>query len=288
MSQNSTKSSEAWSFDEVESAVASYLQMLKLELAGQSYKKSEFRALLLPKLNNRTEGSIEFKHQNISAVLNELKAPWIFGYKPSSNYQGLLFDVVAAHWMRDPQLDNVAISSLEHPAILPTIPDYSDILVPCPKIRHVAKSPESPYQRKEIGLNRDYQRIEANNSSLGSAGEEFVVAFERYRLIQSGVSNLADRVEHVSKTRGDGLGYDVLSFNVTGKERLIEVKTTSLGLEAPFYITKTELNLSKSEPDLFKLCRLFDFRRKPKLFELAGSVSDHCLLDPVSFIAKFT
>ncbi len=282
------KIDRAWALREVEEAVASYLQMLKLELAGQLYNKSAYRALLLPKLNNRTEASIEFKHQNISAVLNELKAPWIFGYKPSGNYQGLLFDVVAANWMRDPQLDVFAISALEQPVMVPTIPDYAGILVPSPKLQRIKEAPVNPYLRKEVGLKRDYQRLEANNRSLGGAGEEFVVAFERYRLIQLGASRLADRVEQISVTKGDGLGYDVLSFDATGKERLIEVKTTSLGVEAPFYLTKNELNLSKSEPDLFKLCRLFDFRRKPRIFELAGSVADHCLLDPVSFIAKFS
>ena len=43
------------------------------------------------------------------------------------------------------------------------------------------------------------------------------------------VYRLAARVDRVSETRGDGLGYDVLSFETSGRERLIEVKTTNYG-----------------------------------------------------------
>lgn len=78
-----------------------------------------------------------------------------------------------------------------------------------------------------------------------------MVAYERYRLHAVGAKELVDRVEHVSSTKGDGLGYDVLSFDADGKERLIEVKTTAFGREAPFYITKAELGLSRAEPDHF-------------------------------------
>ena len=75
----------------------------------------------------------------------------------------------------------------------------------------------------------DYLAIEAANRSLGPAGEEFVLRFEVARLVRAGQERLAVMVELVSETRGDGLGYDVLSFEISGRERLIEVKTTSYG-----------------------------------------------------------
>jgi len=56
----------------------------------------------------------------------------------------------------------------------------------------------------------------------------------------------------VSETRGDGLGYDVLSFEANGKKRLMEVKTAAFGSEAPHYVTRTELALSQAEPDHFR------------------------------------
>lgn len=53
-----------WSREEVEAIVADYLQMLTLELAGQTYSKTEHRHKLQLQLNHRSDGSIEFKHGN--------------------------------------------------------------------------------------------------------------------------------------------------------------------------------------------------------------------------------
>jgi len=58
-----------WSRLEVELVVADYFAMLWKELAGQPVDKTAHRKALQPQLNGRSHGSIEFKHQNISAVL---------------------------------------------------------------------------------------------------------------------------------------------------------------------------------------------------------------------------
>ena len=47
-------------------------------------------------LDGRSDGAIEYKHENISAVLIELGYPYIEGYKPRCNYQQLLFDAVSS------------------------------------------------------------------------------------------------------------------------------------------------------------------------------------------------
>src|SRR5947208_11571811 len=64
--------------------------MLEAEVLCKSFKKSDHRKALSPKLQGRSDGSIEFKHQNVSGVLVELGLPYIEGYKPRSNYQGIL------------------------------------------------------------------------------------------------------------------------------------------------------------------------------------------------------
>src|SRR5882762_6389485 len=83
-----------WSRIEVDATVADYLDMLTQELSGQTYNKTDHRRALRRKLVERSDGAIELKHQNISAVLLALGCPWISGYKPRSNYQNLLFEVV--------------------------------------------------------------------------------------------------------------------------------------------------------------------------------------------------
>ena len=49
-----------WSVEEVEAIVADHLYMLTLELAGQSFNKTEQRRQLQAKLSGRSDGSIEF------------------------------------------------------------------------------------------------------------------------------------------------------------------------------------------------------------------------------------
>lgn len=72
--------------------------MLADDVFGRPYSKAEHRRTLLSLLNGRSEGSIEFKHQNISAVLKGLGEDWIPGYKPAFNFQMSLVDAVV-RWL---------------------------------------------------------------------------------------------------------------------------------------------------------------------------------------------
>jgi len=216
-----------WSRVEVEAIVADYLQMLTLELAGQSYSKAAHRQNLLRKLADRTGSSIEFKHANISAAMVDLGFPYISGYKPRSNYQALLATVAAEQVRGQTMLDNAALAAVQQPAVMPTITDFTKVKSDAPPKQNRVSEPVNPLLFKAV--KRDYLEREAQNQSLGLAGEEFIVQFEHWRLNSLGAHKLADRVDHVSKSKGDGLGYDVLSFDADGKERFIEVKTTAFG-----------------------------------------------------------
>lgn len=278
--------SESWTREEVEATVADYLHMLTMELTGQHYNKTDHRRKLIRLLKNRSEGAIERKHQNISAILIESGCPYISGYKPLGNYQNLLYRVVADRLKDNDLFDQAALAAVQMPAAAPLPNDFSNVLVDPPKLTYTAREPDAPKIR--TATKRDYIDREARNASLGQAGEEFVVHYERWRLISGGHERLASKVEHVAKTQGDGLGFDVLSFDTTGKERLIEVKTTSFGKETPFFITKNEVDLSRSETDHFQLYRLFEFRKEPHIFSFRGAVDNHCHLDPITFRARFS
>ena len=84
---------EVWSETEIDLIVADYFAMVSAELAGQPFNKAE-RNRALQQLISRSRGSIEFKHQNISAVMLGLGQPWIEGYKPAANFQNALVDGV--------------------------------------------------------------------------------------------------------------------------------------------------------------------------------------------------
>lgn len=278
--------SEAWSREEVEAAVSDYLHMLTLELSGQAYNKSEHRRILQARLRGRSEASIERKHQNTSAVLIDLGCPYISGYKPLSNYQAILFDVVQDRLTRDQLFDRSAISAAEQPAVMPLVPDL-DFVVEAPHLTTEVSEPDALYSVRRKGIQRDYLAREARNRSLGAAGEEFVMAYERNRLNALGSPKLSGKVEQVSRTKGDGLGFDVLSFEPDGRERFIEVKTTAFGKETPFFISRNEADFSAAFSEQFHLYRLFDFRKLPKMFDLSGRIHDKVRLDPVSYLARF-
>src|SRR6266853_644395 len=108
-----------WSEIEVEAAVADYLDMLALELRGEPFNKAEHNRALLRLLNRRSRGSIERKHQNISAVLIELGYPYIDGYKPLRNYQEVLKEVVEERLIGAPALDKEIAALIVSPPRAP-------------------------------------------------------------------------------------------------------------------------------------------------------------------------
>ncbi|MGH8175049.1 MAG: DUF3883 domain-containing protein, partial [Steroidobacter sp.] len=136
-------------------------------------------------------------------------------------------------------------------------------------------------------LKRDYLAREARNASLGRAGEEFILKYEQWRLQQLNCAHLAKRIEYTA-SGNDAAGFDILSYEVDGRERFIEVKTTSYAKETPFFVSKGELEFSRSNEANYRLYRVFDFRASPRLFELGGRVDNHCLLDPVTYRAQFS
>ena len=87
------KEGAPWTDDELDIIVADYFTMLEAERSGQAYVKAQRNRAVRERIG-RSRGSVEFKHQNISAVLLELGMDWIAGYKPAVNYQNALIDAV--------------------------------------------------------------------------------------------------------------------------------------------------------------------------------------------------
>jgi hypothetical protein len=275
----------AWTEWEVEAVVADYLQMLRMQELGQKPNKTEHKRRLMQLLPARNEASIEYKHRNISAVLNLYGAQTLSGYKPLPNFQRLLIDVVGRALERDRALDEAAVRAVETPAVPPLVEDFHDFVVDVPKSAKVEVRERNLQWMRGTAIKRDYLERESRNRSLGHAGELLVMEYEARRLHGMGATKLAERIEHVSRSTGDGLGFDVLSFDGDGRERFIEVKTTSYVAETPFFISPNEVDFSDAHADQFHLYRLFAFRDKPQMFTLPGAVAANCLLDPVSYRA---
>lgn len=274
----------AWSVEEVEATVAAYFEMLRLELAGIPYNKSERNARLRPLLANRTKAAVEYKFQNISAVLVNHAQAYIRGYLPAQNYQQVL-EASVLEWLESRgQLEDVAGSS---PILNPLnislgAEDYSALLTDPPEPARSARI------RAARAAKIDFVRRDAENRSLGFRGEEFAFELERRRLHdEERRPDLARRVRWVARDEGDGLGYDIQSFEATGQPRLVEVKTTGLGKYFPFALTRGELECSRRERERYQLYRIFDFGTAPRLYVLRGALDEICDLTPTVFRASF-
>lgn len=279
-----------WSEREVGLVVADYFAMLEEELLGGALNKTEHRRTLAAKLGARSEGSIEFKHANISAVLTGLGLPYVGGYKPRGNYQGLLAQEIEAFLDANPTLlDRLAGASAVNPASTPVAGelDLSRIVEdPPPAVATPMPSePDRPWRSRK-GRRIDFAERDARNRELGLLGEEFVVRLERHRLEVAGRDDLASRVQWSAVELGDGLGFDVRSFDDgDGSERLIEVKTTGLGKFFPFYVTANEVRCSEDMAEQFQLFRVFDFGKGPRVYILTGALTATCRLEPTVYRA---
>ena len=271
-----------WTRREVESIVDDYLSMLALELAGAPYSKAAHRRALMGRLDRRSEQAIEYKHGNISAILLEAGMQSIPGYKARSNYQGLLAEVVAERLARPSPLHELAAADADRPMVVPEVNDILSILTVPPRLERAARAADD---QPPVRLTTNYLEREARNGALGQAGEIFVIQYERARLVHVGQERLAARIEHTARVRGDHEGYDVLSFDADGRERLIEVKTTKYGADTPFFVTRNELATSERRAALYHVYRLFAFRAAPRLYTLPGAIGQSCTLAAATYTA---
>lgn len=265
-----------WDDAELDAIVADYFDMLAAEFGGRAYVKSHHSKALMEKIG-RTHRSVEFKHQNISAVLDELGMPWIEGYKPKRNYQNAIFDAIDRYLTTSGDRVAEAAATLARTATPP-------IFVPALLLAERLERPPRLEQlvRKFDPVERDFR-----NRQLGKAGEVFVVATERTRLVQAGREDLADKVRWTADVDGDGAGYDVRSFDAKGEERLIEVKTTNGGARTPFFLTRNEHEVSEARSDVWRLYRVHLFAQRPSIYTIEPPLAHALHLRAEAWRASF-
>lgn len=250
--------------------------MLTLDLAGEGYIKSEFRREV-ERYVERSSVAIEYKFNNVSAVLDELGAVWIPGYKPLRNVQERLRTVVRERFEEDADLRSFMLKAVVDGEVArcelgaEVDPPVGDLPGGC---------------RSRVGvLDIKFAAIESANRALGRAGEETVLHAEQRRLSLGGRDDLAAEVRHVSVVDGDGLGYDIQSFrDLTDDPVFIEVKTTRYAKEVPFYISENEVEASNDLGPSYRLWRLYRYG-KPDTghYRLPGPLARHAQLRPDTY-----
>lgn len=134
----------------------------------------------------------------------------------------------------------------------------------------------------------NFEENNRKNKEIGDFGELWVLEYERKILIEAGKNHLLERVQHVSKTKGDGMGFDILSFDLDESPKQIEVKTTKGNFNSLMYITRNELECSNKNPENYYLYRLYNFDFKNgsgDLKILKGSLDSLCTT-PSTFLVK--
>lgn len=267
-----------WSSDHQDLIVADYFDILQIELAGGRVNKAE-RKRSLQALTGRNPHSIERKRMNISAALMGLQMKRIAGYAPNKNFQKSLVAAIGRY------LDAHPVLKFEEPPSIPGVRETPSLfLEPAPALgppKLIVDPRLEPIARKHDQAQRD-----ARNRALGRAGEERVVQFERRRLRDEGVPELAKKVRWVADLEGDGHGYDIHSFARNGEDRLIEVKTTNGPRTTPFFLTRNEERVAQEKRE-FRIYRLYDFANGPKMFKICPPLRDSVNLETEVWKASF-
>jgi hypothetical protein len=174
-----------WTDEQNDAIVADYFAMLADDIAGRPYKKAEHNRLLQVTIG-RPRGSIEYKHQNISAVLKGLGEDWIPGYRPAFNFQASLVDAVVRWLDRHPDW----LASVARMGMVPSSSAFREedamLWIGPPPTHSNAPPPDELAQMTAIARQYDVAARDARNRALGRAGEERVLAHERANLLAAG------------------------------------------------------------------------------------------------------
>ena len=145
--------------------------------------------------------------------------------------------------------------------------------------------------RAFVSIAVDYEEVDRKHRELGRTGDELVFDHEVNSLRSIGRADLAAQVEPVSWIKGDGLGYDIKSYDPsTGQEVHIEVKTTCGPAETPFYMSAFEVDYRTLCAARYKIARIYNYREDEGdiyYFCIDGpDVLEQLELTPVSYRAR--
>ena len=114
----------------------------------------------------------------------------------------------------------------------------------------------------------DYIEQQRQRKRIGNRGEAIVFSMEEQRLKEEGRPDLVKNMQHASD-KSDKEGYDIVSYDMDGSPRYIEVKATSAGnLDRGFYISSNELEKSKSLPNYYIYIVFAATSKAPKILPI--------------------
>lgn len=269
----------AWTQAEIDLVVADYFAMRAMFLRGKPFVKATHYQNI-SKQTGRSKGSVERKYMNISATLERLSLPWLRGYAPLRNFQSALLTAVEGYVAREWDemvMPGGTVTGVAQPTQL--------LISDAPKLAEPVTSSSPELER--IARKFDPARRDDRNRKLGLAGEKCVFESEVARLASSGRRDLARKVSWISQELGDGAGYDILSFDLDGTERFLEVKTTIGHNRTPFFLSRNERDFSEEARDRFRIFRLHDWGTDPRAFLIKPPLESSLIIEPSVYRASF-
>ena len=136
--------------------------------------------------------------------------------------------------------------------------------------------------------NIDFEGNAAKNSALGKIGEDIIIEYEKQTLRSAGREDLAKQVCATRNIFGNAASFDVLSYDIDGNKKYIEVKTTKGSITNSFYISENEVLFSEKYRNNYYLYRLFNFNIQAEEVDLSivkGALSRK-FLTPTNYVCR--
>lgn len=105
-----------------------------------------------------------------------------------------------------------------------------------------------------VGHKVNFLKLTQRKMKIGDIGECIVLNL----LQEKAKNNHLKQPVQVSKSEGDGLGYDIRSYDKNGHEKFIEVKTTTTSYIDGFDMSKNEISFSQEKKQDYEVYRLFN------------------------------
>lgn len=133
----------------------------------------------------------------------------------------------------------------------------------------------------------DYVKRLATCINNGKTSEEAVYILEKQKLVDLLREDLSEKVSWVSKDKGDGLGYDILSFTESGEEKYIEVKSSQKD-NYSFYLSQKELFFLQLNSNAFIYSLLMEESKILDLIEIDyKAIQNIANLTPINYKVSF-
>lgn len=139
---------------------------------------------------------------------------------------------------------------------------------------------------KNKGTKIDYSNRSRKFKRIGDRGEQIVLRAERKFLNENGKKDLAKLVDQISE-RDDSVGYDILSFELDGTKRLIEVKSTLRKIgKSSIYLSANELKVAENEKNYYFYIIYETGSKRPKIWKVKSSDllgNNNIIKEPILF-----